>query len=87
MACLLPSHAPLNEIGTINDPGSFFPFCPFNFKQIGLGTGISLSMILFLGFGTFSSLFTTDSEVLEIAQSGLLVRNHEHLKVKYLNTI
>ncbi|XP_028768996.1 protein DETOXIFICATION 44, chloroplastic isoform X2 [Neltuma alba] len=40
--------------------------------QIGLGTGIALSMILFPGFGTFSSLFSTDSEVLDVAQSGLL---------------
>ncbi|CAJ1808399.1 unnamed protein product [Sphenostylis stenocarpa] len=40
--------------------------------QIGLGTGISLSMILFFGFGSFSSLFSTDSEVLDVARSGLL---------------
>lgn len=35
-------------------------------------TGIALSMILFPGFGAFSSLFSTDSKVLDIAQSGLL---------------
>lgn len=40
--------------------------------QIGLVTGISLAATLFLGFGAFSSLFTTDSEVLEIARSGIL---------------
>ncbi|KAI9124216.1 hypothetical protein K1719_005516 [Acacia pycnantha] len=40
--------------------------------QIGLGTGVALSLILFLGFGSFSGLFSTDSEVLEIARSGLL---------------
>ncbi|KAK7339966.1 hypothetical protein VNO77_20656 [Canavalia gladiata] len=40
--------------------------------QIGLGAGISLSMILFFGFGAFSSLFSTDSEVLDVAQTGIL---------------
>ncbi|XP_061362114.1 protein DETOXIFICATION 44, chloroplastic isoform X2 [Gastrolobium bilobum] len=40
--------------------------------QIGLGAGITLSMILFFGFGAFSSLFTSDSEVLDVAQSGIL---------------
>ncbi|KAK2389136.1 MATE efflux family protein [Trifolium repens] len=40
--------------------------------QIGLGAGITLSMILFFGFGPFSSLFSTDSEVLDVAQSGIL---------------
>ncbi|KAG6697776.1 hypothetical protein I3843_09G211300 [Carya illinoinensis] len=40
--------------------------------QIGLGTGILLAVILFLGFGAFSSLFTTDVEVLKIAWSGIL---------------
>ncbi|KAI4353456.1 hypothetical protein L6164_002405 [Bauhinia variegata] len=39
--------------------------------QIGLGTGIALSMMLFFGFGVFASLFSTDAEVLKIAQSGL----------------
>lgn len=42
-------------------------------KQIGLVTGISLAALLFLGFGPFSHLFSTDSEVLAIAWSGLLV--------------
>ncbi|XP_045795325.1 protein DETOXIFICATION 44, chloroplastic-like isoform X5 [Trifolium pratense] len=37
--------------------------------QIGLGAGISLSMILFVGFGPFSTLFSTDSEVLDVARS------------------
>ncbi|QHO39071.1 Protein DETOXIFICATION 44 [Arachis hypogaea] len=40
--------------------------------QIGLGTGITLSVILFFGFGSFSSLFTTDLEVLSVARSGIL---------------
>ncbi|XP_025648827.1 protein DETOXIFICATION 44, chloroplastic isoform X1 [Arachis hypogaea] len=44
--------------------------------QIGLGTGITLSVILFFGFGSFSSLFTTDLEVLSVARSGILVRNN-----------
>ncbi|XP_023543949.1 protein DETOXIFICATION 44, chloroplastic [Cucurbita pepo subsp. pepo] len=39
--------------------------------QIGLISGISLSIILFLGFGAFSGLFSADAEVLEIARSGL----------------
>ncbi|EEF35701.1 DNA-damage-inducible protein f, putative [Ricinus communis] len=40
--------------------------------QIGVVTGIALGVILSLGFGAFSSLFSTDSEVLEIAWSGIL---------------
>ncbi|KAK7294757.1 hypothetical protein RJT34_17653 [Clitoria ternatea] len=40
--------------------------------QIGLGAGITLSMILFFGFGAFSSLFSTDSEVLDVSRSGIL---------------
>ncbi|KAG5095447.1 hypothetical protein JHK84_051035 [Glycine max] len=43
----------------------------FRVKQIGLGAGITLSMILFFGFGAFSSLFSTDSEVLDVARSGI----------------
>ncbi|KAL3010516.1 hypothetical protein AAZX31_07G146500 [Glycine max] len=39
--------------------------------QIGLGAGITLSIILFFGFGAFSSLFSTDSEVLDVAWSGI----------------
>lgn len=42
--------------------------------QIGLITGISLAIILFLGFGAFAGLFSADAEVLEIARSGLFVR-------------
>ncbi|KHN40702.1 MATE efflux family protein 2, chloroplastic [Glycine soja] len=41
----------------------------FRVMQIGLGAGITLSMILFFGFGAFSSLFSTDSEVLDVARS------------------
>ncbi|GAY32120.1 hypothetical protein CUMW_000710 [Citrus unshiu] len=44
----------------------------FRLLQIGLVTGISLATLLFLGFGPFSHLFSTDSEVLAIAWSGLL---------------
>ncbi|KAJ4704344.1 Protein DETOXIFICATION [Melia azedarach] len=44
----------------------------FRLLQIGLVTGISLAVLLFLGFGAFSHLFTTDAEVLAIAWSGLL---------------
>ncbi|KAM7526536.1 hypothetical protein LguiA_016438 [Lonicera macranthoides] len=40
--------------------------------QFGLASGISLALILFLGFGALSSLFTNDKEVLEIARSGTL---------------
>lgn len=40
--------------------------------QIGLLTGISLSIILFLGFGALSSIFTDDSNVIAIALSGTL---------------
>lgn len=47
--------------------------------QIGMVSGISLAIILFLGFGSFSGLFSADEEVLEIARSGLLVR------ISYLN--
>ncbi|KAL0310025.1 UNVERIFIED_CONTAM: protein DETOXIFICATION 44, chloroplastic [Sesamum radiatum] len=41
--------------------------------QIGSLMGVALAVILFLGFGALSSLFSTDSEVLEIARSGTLV--------------
>ncbi|GFQ08198.1 mate efflux family protein 2 chloroplastic [Phtheirospermum japonicum] len=34
--------------------------------------GVALGVILFLGFGALSSLFSTDSEVLRIARSGTL---------------
>ncbi|KAL8129429.1 hypothetical protein V2J09_018584 [Rumex salicifolius] len=40
--------------------------------QISLLIGIGLAIILFLGFGSFSSLFSTDPEVLKVAVSGLL---------------
>ncbi|KAB1224492.1 MATE efflux family protein 2, chloroplastic [Morella rubra] len=40
--------------------------------QIGLVTGIVLAVVLFVGFGAFSSLFSTDLEVLTIAWSGIL---------------
>lgn len=49
-------------------------YFPFEFKQIGLVTGIALAVVLFVGFGAFSSLFSTDLEVLTIAWSGILVR-------------
>ncbi|KAJ0027985.1 hypothetical protein Pint_34950 [Pistacia integerrima] len=44
----------------------------YRLLQIGLVTGIGLAVILFLGFGAFSRLFSTDSEVLDIAWSGIL---------------
>ncbi|KAM7265392.1 hypothetical protein ACFE04_003075 [Oxalis oulophora] len=44
----------------------------FRTLQIGLGTGIALAVILFAGFQSFSQLFSTDSEVLQIAWSGIL---------------
>ncbi|KAL3654878.1 Protein DETOXIFICATION 44, chloroplastic [Castilleja foliolosa] len=40
--------------------------------QIGLIMGTALGIVLFLGFGALSSLFSTDSEVLQIARSGTL---------------
>ncbi|RWR81284.1 Multi antimicrobial extrusion protein [Cinnamomum micranthum f. kanehirae] len=40
--------------------------------QIGAVTGVGLAIILFLGFGAFSRLFSTDSAVLEICWSGVL---------------
>ncbi|CAN7007310.1 unnamed protein product [Brassica rapa subsp. trilocularis] len=39
-------------------------------QQVGLATGTGLAAVLFIGFEPFSSLFTTDSEVLKIALSG-----------------
>ncbi|XP_078180614.1 MATE efflux family protein isoform X2 [Carex rostrata] len=39
--------------------------------QIGGITGAGLAVVLFFGFGTFSLVFTSDSQVLEIARSGL----------------
>ncbi|KAM6550526.1 hypothetical protein CsatB_000334 [Cannabis sativa] len=44
----------------------------YSILQIGLVMGTGLAIILFLGFGAFSSLFTTDSEVLDVALSGSL---------------
>ncbi|CAN1771707.1 Protein DETOXIFICATION 44, chloroplastic [Linum perenne] len=41
--------------------------------QIGLVTGIGLGVTLLLGFGAFASIFTTDTEVLKIAWSGVWV--------------
>ncbi|CAL9133388.1 unnamed protein product [Musa acuminata var. zebrina] len=42
--------------------------------QIGAATGIALGVLLFFGFEPFSTLFTTDFAVLQIAQSGILAR-------------
>lgn len=44
----------------------------YRILQIGSVTGFALGVILFLGFGAVSSLFSVDSEVLEIARSGTL---------------
>ncbi|XP_020100878.1 protein DETOXIFICATION 44, chloroplastic isoform X4 [Ananas comosus] len=40
--------------------------------QIGAIAGVTLAVILFFGFGTFSFIFTSDPEVLAIARSGVL---------------
>ncbi|KAH6755834.1 MATE efflux family protein [Perilla frutescens var. hirtella] len=40
--------------------------------QVSLIMGVALAIMLFLGFGALSSLFSTDSEVLRIARSGTL---------------
>ena len=45
----------------------------YMFPQTGLFTGISLAIILGVSFGSLATLFTTDSEVLGIIRSGLLV--------------
>ncbi|XP_050149531.1 protein DETOXIFICATION 45, chloroplastic-like [Malus sylvestris] len=42
--------------------------------KIGLFTGISLSVILGVPFGSLATLFTNDPEVLAIVRSGILVR-------------
>ncbi|KAL8526581.1 hypothetical protein ACS0TY_015682 [Phlomoides rotata] len=54
--------------------GNYRLACQVTYKvlQIGLTMGVALALILFLGFGTLSSLFSSDSEVLGIAQSGTL---------------
>ncbi|KAF8054134.1 hypothetical protein N665_1345s0007 [Sinapis alba] len=44
----------------------------FGVLQVGLATGTGLAAVLFIGFEPFSSLFTTDSDVLKIALSGTL---------------
>ncbi|OMO97639.1 Multi antimicrobial extrusion protein [Corchorus olitorius] len=44
----------------------------YSVLQIGLVTGFALAVLLFLGFGAFSSLFSTDPLVLQIAWSGTL---------------
>ncbi|RVW63187.1 Protein detoxification 44, chloroplastic [Vitis vinifera] len=41
--------------------------------EMGLATGIALAVILFLGFGAFASLFTTDLEVLGLPGLAVLV--------------
>ncbi|KAF5193032.1 Detoxification 44 protein [Thalictrum thalictroides] len=40
--------------------------------QIGLLTGVTLAVILFFGFETFSRSFTTDTAVLDITRTGVL---------------
>ncbi|KAF9665281.1 hypothetical protein SADUNF_Sadunf16G0106400 [Salix dunnii] len=49
--------------------------------QIGLVTGIALGVILFLGFGAFSSLFSTDPEVLGVVWSGIWLLNSYEARV------
>ncbi|KAK1322550.1 hypothetical protein QJS10_CPA03g01057 [Acorus calamus] len=41
--------------------------------QIGFTSGLALAIILFLGFETISGIFTTDTDVLEITRSGVLI--------------
>lgn len=41
--------------------------------QLGLFTGVFLSAILGVSFGSLATLFTTDAEVLGIVRSGILV--------------
>ncbi|XP_073286387.1 protein DETOXIFICATION 44, chloroplastic-like [Primulina huaijiensis] len=43
--------------------------------QVGLIMGLDLAVILFIGFGALSSLFSPDSEVFGIARSGTLPMN------------
>lgn len=43
------------------------------FLQIGLITGICLSAILGLSFGSLATVFTKDAEVLGIVKTGVLV--------------
>lgn len=51
---------------------------PLNHRQVGTTTGIALSVLLFFGFEPFSTLFTTDFSVLQIASSGVLVKISFH---------
>ncbi|XP_019187392.1 PREDICTED: protein DETOXIFICATION 44, chloroplastic [Ipomoea nil] len=44
----------------------------YNVLQIGMATGLTLGVSLLLWFGALSSLFSSDSEVLEIASYGTL---------------
>lgn len=48
-------------------------------SQIGGATGMALAIILFFGFGSFSSLFTDDPAVLGIAKSGVWVMRYLQL--------
>lgn len=50
----------------------------FSRFQIGSVTGFALAISLLLGFGAVSSLFSVDSEVLEIARSGTFVSKKDH---------
>lgn len=49
------------------------------FFQIGLFTGVFLSAILGVSFGSLATLFTKDPEVLGIVKTGVLVRNHTYV--------
>ena len=58
---------------SISPFGIMFHNMSYMFPQTGLFTGISLAIILGVSFGSLATLFTTDSEVLGIIRSGLLV--------------
>ncbi|XP_075490858.1 protein DETOXIFICATION 44, chloroplastic-like [Primulina tabacum] len=47
--------------------------------QVGLIMGLALAVILFIGFGALSSLFSPDSEVFGIARSGTSTLDLLHL--------
>lgn len=48
-------------------------FLVLNVFQIGLLTGVSLTAILGVSFGSLATLFTKDPDVLGIVRSGVLV--------------
>lgn len=51
--------------------------------QIGLFTGVFLSAVLAMSFGSLATLFTKDAEVLRIVKTGVLVCNHANVRGLY----